>query len=98
MSENPNNPPNPEQNNDANILKQEEEFARMVQMLVMNLQTQVETMCNTVLERMDEMADRVGDLEKSIGVLVDQAGIDKAKFAEEVNKERSRVTKDDEEK
>ena len=30
MSENQNNPPNPEQNNDANILKQEEEFARMV--------------------------------------------------------------------
>lgn len=30
MSENNNNPPNPEPNNDANILKQEEEFARMV--------------------------------------------------------------------
>jgi len=29
-TENKNNPPNGEQNNDANILKQEEEFARMV--------------------------------------------------------------------
>lgn len=51
-----------------------------------------------VLIALDEMADRVGDLEKSIGVLVDQAGIDKAKFAEEVSKERSRTKDDDEEK
>ena len=47
---------------------------------------------------LDEMADRVGDLEKSIGVLVDQAGIDKAKFAEEVSKERAKVNKPEDEK
>jgi hypothetical protein len=41
------------------------------------------------------MTNRVGDLEKSITVLVDQAGIDKAKFNEEVSKERAKANQDD---
>ena len=41
-------------------------------------QTRFESMSNQIVARIDEMGQRIDDLEKSIGELIQQAGVEEA--------------------
>lgn len=44
-------------------------------------QTRFQTMSEAIIGRIDEMGNRIDDLEKSIGELMSQAGIDESEAA-----------------
>ena len=49
-----------------------------VQNLLEQMQGRFNTMSTTIISRIDEMGGRIDDLEKSIGELMQQAGVDAA--------------------
>jgi len=61
-----------------------------VQNLLQQMQTRFQTMSNAIIGRIDEMGTRIDELEKSIGELMTQAGIeedlDKSSKAGETDK------------
>lgn len=55
------------------------ELTKFVQNLLNQMQTRFQTMSDSIIGRIDEMGTRIDELEKSIGDLVQQAGVEEEK-------------------
>ena len=53
-----------------------QDLTLFVQNLLEQMQTRFETMSNQIVDHIDEMGNRIDDLEKSIAELTEQAGVD----------------------
>ena len=55
-----------------------EELSVFVQNLLSQMQSRFQTMSNAIIGRIDEMGNRIDDLEKSVSDLMTQAGVDES--------------------
>jgi len=53
-----------------------QDLTLFVQNLLQQMQSRFQQMSNAIIGRIDEMGNRIGDLEKSVGELMAQAGIE----------------------
>eukprot|EP00238_Polyblepharides_amylifera_P012461 CAMPEP_0196582368 /NCGR_PEP_ID=MMETSP1081-20130531/38680_1 /TAXON_ID=36882 /ORGANISM="Pyramimonas amylifera, Strain CCMP720" /LENGTH=78 /DNA_ID=CAMNT_0041902909 /DNA_START=126 /DNA_END=362 /DNA_ORIENTATION=- len=54
------------------------DLTAFVQNLLQQMQGRFQTMSDSIIGRIDEMGHRIDDLEKSIGELIQQAGVDES--------------------
>lgn len=54
----------------------EEDLSAFVQDLLQQMQSRFQQMSEAIITRIDDMGDRIDGLEKSIGDLMNQAGVD----------------------
>mmetsp|Transcript_13668 Transcript_13668/g.38709 ORF Transcript_13668/g.38709 Transcript_13668/m.38709 type:complete len:84 (+) Transcript_13668:130-381(+) len=55
------------------------DLTKFVQNLLNQMQTRFQTMSDSIIGRIDEMGGRIDELEKSIGDLIQQAGVEDEK-------------------
>mmetsp|Transcript_14363 Transcript_14363/g.30763 ORF Transcript_14363/g.30763 Transcript_14363/m.30763 type:complete len:80 (-) Transcript_14363:203-442(-) len=63
-------------NLEANPPQNTADLTAFVQNLLQQMQGRFETMSDNIIGRIDEMGHRIDDLERSIGELIQQAGVD----------------------
>ncbi|KAF0982953.1 hypothetical protein FDP41_010932 [Naegleria fowleri] len=62
-----------------------QELTVFVQNLLHQMQKRFQDMSDTIIKRIDEMGTRIDDLEKSIGELMQQAGIPEEQLKDDSN-------------
>eukprot|EP00285_Hemiselmis_virescens_P009379 CAMPEP_0173377080 /NCGR_PEP_ID=MMETSP1356-20130122/269_1 /TAXON_ID=77927 ORGANISM="Hemiselmis virescens, Strain PCC157" /NCGR_SAMPLE_ID=MMETSP1356 /ASSEMBLY_ACC=CAM_ASM_000847 /LENGTH=72 /DNA_ID=CAMNT_0014329689 /DNA_START=79 /DNA_END=297 /DNA_ORIENTATION=- len=63
---------------DAEIPQNTQDLTVFVQNLLGQMQQRFQDMSDAIIQRIDDMGGRIDELEKSIGELMTQAGIDEA--------------------
>merc|ERR1719285_1061268 len=71
-----------EVNGDANKMDSED-LTDFVQNLLQQMHTRFQGMTDSIINRLDEMGERLNDLERSIGDITDECELDEARVAEE---------------
>eukprot|EP01124_Arcella_intermedia_P008048 TRINITY_DN15015_c0_g1_i1.p1 TRINITY_DN15015_c0_g1~~TRINITY_DN15015_c0_g1_i1.p1 ORF type:complete len:155 (-),score=36.44 TRINITY_DN15015_c0_g1_i1:21-485(-) len=78
-------------NQNANPLTQEQQFAFQLQTMLMSMEANFQHIQNNVLDKLDQMTGRIAQLEHSMQVIMDKAGIDTQQLQEQVNQEIEQI-------